>query len=225
MSFTSRQAPPSLASVTAVSPTRRRFDEDQLLDAARSVFHVHGYSAAQTADIAQAAGTSRPTVHARLGDKEEIYLRVVEREAAVFKQWIAEAYARGRHAPLGELADLGMAPMFRFASERAEGFDLLFRGDRAGQRPASLRRDVIAHVTEQLTRLIEDRQAVIGPPLGGAAATLSAACVGVAVQVCEDALDRGVDLQGAQDIAAAFVAGAFRAFVSRNASGTSERRT
>ncbi|MGN6472078.1 MAG: TetR/AcrR family transcriptional regulator [Mycobacteriales bacterium] len=202
--------------MTTISPTRRRFDEDDLLDAARAVFHAHGYSAAQTADIAHFAGTSRPTVHTRLGDKEDIYLRVIGREAAVFKDWISDAYARGRRAPLDELADLGMEPMFRFAMERKEGFDLLFRGDRAGQGPASLRRDVIADVTDQLTRLIEDRQLAMGPALGGSAATLAAACVGVAVQVCENALDRGDDLHEAHHTAASFVAGAFRGYVGRH---------
>ena len=158
------------------SPSSRRFDEAQLLDAARKVFHAEGYTAAQIADIARRAGTTKPTLYARLGNKEQIYLRVVQREADVFKHWIADAYEHGTELPLAQLAQTGMAPLFRFAAERTEGFDLLFRGDKTGERPASLRRDVVNGVTEQLTKLIERRQQAFGPALGPVADTLAAAC-------------------------------------------------
>jgi AcrR family transcriptional regulator len=195
-----------------VSPTRRRFDDDRLLDAARAAFHAEGYSATQTVDIAQQAGTTRPTIHTRLGSKEEIFLRVVQREADVFQEWIVDAYERGRDAPLSKLAIIGMEPIFKFAVERPEGFALLFRGDRAGDRPATLRRDVIGRVTELLTNLIEDRQLLFGSTVGPHAATLAAACVGVAVQVCEHALEHGTDMSDAHRVAASFVTGAFRHF-------------
>jgi AcrR family transcriptional regulator len=122
---------------TAVSPSRRRFEEDHLLDAAREVFATEGYSAAEIADIARRAGTTKPTLYARLGNKEQIYLRVVQREADVFKTWIAGAYEQGTHLPLGRLAQIGMEPLFRFAAQRSEGFGLLFRGDMTGDRPAT----------------------------------------------------------------------------------------
>jgi AcrR family transcriptional regulator len=193
-----------------VSPSQRRFDEEHLLDAARTVFHADGYAQAQTAEIARLAGTSRPTLLARLGNKEQMYLRVVEREALTFQKWIADAYERGRAAPLPELADVGMRPIFAFATERTAGFDLLFRGDRTGERPALLRRDVIGGVTHQLTDLIEYRIETFGSALGPHVGTIASACIGVAVQVCEHALDRGDDMQQAQRIASAFVESAFR---------------
>lgn len=192
------------------NPSQRRFDEEHLLDAARAVFHADGYAQAQTADIAKLAGTSRPTLLARLGNKEQMYLRVVEREAITFQGWIADAYHAGRVAPLHELADIGMRPIFAFAAQRAAGFDLLFRGDRTGERPAVLRRDVIEGVTRQLTELIEHRVETFGSALGRHVATVASACIGVAVHVCEHALDHGDDLPQAQRIASAFVENAFR---------------
>lgn len=192
------------------NPSQRRFDEEHLLDAARAVFHADGYAQAQTVDIAKLAGTSRPTLLARLGNKEQMYLRVVEREAITFQAWIAKAYEAGRVAPLHELADVGMRPIFAFAAERTAGFDLLFRGDRTGERPALLRRDVIDGVTRQLTELIEYRIETFGSPLGPHVATIASACIGVAVQVCEHALDHGDNMQQAQRIASAFVESAFR---------------
>jgi AcrR family transcriptional regulator len=195
-----------------VPPTRRRFDEDQLLDAAREVFHSDGYSAAQTSDIAERAGTTRPTLHSRLGNKEEIYLRVVQREALIFQWWITEAYQRGMTAPLPSLAHIGMEPIFRFAAERPQGYDLLFRGDRTGDRSALVRREVLDYVRRQLTGLIQERQRTFGAWFEDNVSAFAAACIGVALQVCEDALDRGVDLSEAHAFAANFVTGAARHF-------------
>ncbi|MEU5115638.1 TetR/AcrR family transcriptional regulator [Streptomyces longwoodensis] len=194
----------------STSLSGRRFDEGDLLDAARAVFHADGYAAEQIADIARRAGTIKPTFYARLGNKEQIYLHVVEREAEVFRQSVADAYERGSRLPLAELSQVGMEPLFRFASERAEGFDLLFRGERTGDRPATLRRQVVNGVTEQLTGLIKRRSEVFGSALGPHAEALAAACVGVALQVCEHTIDRGGDLNAARHLAARFVENAFQ---------------
>lgn len=187
----------------------RRFDEDDLLDAARAVFHAEGYAAAQVTDIATRAGTTKPTLYARLGNKEQIYLHVVRREAELFHQWVADAYERGSQLPLAELSKVGMEPLFRFAAERTEGFDLLFRGEKTGDQSATRKREVVNRVTEQLTTLIKRRAEVFGPNLGSNADTLAAACVGVALQVCEHTIDRGGDLDAARRLAARFVENAF----------------
>ncbi len=102
----------------------RRFDEDELLDAAREVFHAEGYSAAQIADIARRAGTTKPTFYARLGNKEEVYRRVIVREVDILRSWITAAYEQGSDTPLDEFARVGMEPLFRFAAERPEGLRL-----------------------------------------------------------------------------------------------------
>lgn len=181
------------------------------LDAARAVFHAEGYAAAQVADIARRAGMAKPTLYARLGSKEQIYLHVVRREAEVFRQWVANAYERGSRLPLAELSQVGMEPLFRFAAERAEGFNLLFRGERTGDRPATPRREVVNSVTEQLTCLIKRREEVFasrsrlqrrrprrrlrrrGPP-----------------GLCEHTIDRGGALNAVRHLAARFVENAFR---------------
>ncbi|WP_051732016.1 TetR/AcrR family transcriptional regulator [Kitasatospora phosalacinea] len=194
----------------ATSLSGRRFEEDHLLDAALRVFHAEGYTSAQIADIAHRAGTTKPTLYARLGTKEQIYLRVVQREAEAFRRSVADAYERGDRLPLRELTEVGMEPLFRFAAERAEGFGLLFRGDETGDRTAALRREVVNDVTEQLTALIRRRQDAFGPDFGPRADLLAAACVGVARQVCEHAIDTGTDLGAAQHLAARFVENALR---------------
>ncbi|WAL74660.1 TetR/AcrR family transcriptional regulator [Kitasatospora sp. YST-16] len=199
-----------MSAQSATSLSGRRFEEDHLLDAALRIFHAEGYTSAQIADIAQQAGTTKPTLYARLGNKEQIYLRVVQREAEAFRKSVADAYKKGDRLPLPALAEVGMEPLFRFAAERAEGFGLLFRGDKTGDRTAALRREVVADVTEQLTALIKRRQDVFGPDFGPQVSLLAAACVGVARQVCEHAIDSGTDLGVAQHLAARFVENAFR---------------
>ncbi|MFG2430533.1 TetR/AcrR family transcriptional regulator [Streptomyces sp. NPDC048590] len=193
----------------STSLSGRRFEEGHLLDAARAVFHAEGYSAAQVADIARRAGTTKPTLYARLGNKEQIYLLVVQREAEVFNGWIADAYEQGSGRRLSELARIGMDPLFRFAAERVEGFDLLFRGEKTGDQQGALRREVVSGVTEQLTNLIKLRQKSFGPDLGTAADALAAACVGVALQVCEHTIDHCGDLEAARQVAERFVGNAF----------------
>lgn len=199
---------------TTSSPTHRRFDDDVLLDAARAVFSASGYHATQTSEIASVAGTTRPTLHARLGSKEQMYQQVLAREAHVFLSWIEAAYEKGREVPLDALADVGMEPLFRLAQERLEGFNLLFRGDRGGEQATSLRRSIVERVTRRLAALIEERQVLFGASVGPQGPVLAAACVGVAVQVCEQALDTGLSLREAHRIASQFVSGAFRGMVS-----------
>lgn len=202
-----------------ISPNRRRFDQGNLLDAARLVFSTAGYEAAQTADMAIEAGTTRATLHARLGSKQDIYEQVLNREAEIFDQWITQAYSQGRGLPLSQLSEIGMAPIFRFAAERPEGFALLFRGARRTGHAAATRRDVIARVTGQLTELIDKRQIAFQSDLKQPTSLLAAACVGVAVNICEHAIDQCLDLGAAHRLAAEFVDGALRHIMTPKADG------
>lgn len=191
-------------------PSGRRFEVGALLDAARDVFYADGFALAQVADIARAAGTTKPTLYARLGNKEQIYRLVVGREAELFRGQVADTYARGGDLPLAELAEFGMGPLFRLARDRPSGFHLLFRDDFAGTEVAAIRRGVVGDVTEQLAALIRHRQKGRGGDLGVIADLAAAACVGLARQVCERAIERGDDLGIAQRLAAQFVENAIR---------------
>jgi AcrR family transcriptional regulator len=82
----------------ASSLSGRRFEEEHLLDAARAVFHADGFASAQVADIARGAGTTKPTLYARLGNKEQIYMQVLQRDAEV--SWVGRRLgARKPFAP------------------------------------------------------------------------------------------------------------------------------
>jgi AcrR family transcriptional regulator len=200
-----------MSTVPLVAPSRVRFSEDSLLDAARDVFEKSGYHGAQVAEIALHAGTTKPTLYARLGGKREIYLRVVEREALVLKGWFYDVYERAEDLPLSEFAYAGVEPIFRFARERRPGFDMLFRNELGGTGREMSERGK-DEVIEQLTGAMVRRVRRFGRELSGAnAGVLAAAATGVALQVCEYAIDHDHDLEAASRTAAHFIDSAFRA--------------
>ncbi|WP_019637704.1 TetR/AcrR family transcriptional regulator [Paenibacillus fonticola] len=57
----------------------REFDVDQALDAALCVFWRKGYEGASYTDLTQATGVERPALYSAFGNKEALFLRVIER--------------------------------------------------------------------------------------------------------------------------------------------------
>jgi AcrR family transcriptional regulator len=198
-----------MATQTTPAPWRRRYTEDELLDAALATFDASGYHAAQIADIATAAGTTKPTLYARLGSKEEIYLRLVEREAERFKTLLASAYQQAAALPLTELVGLSVSAFFDFARNERPSFDLLFRSEPGRPGPEIGRRavdEVIDHIAELGAAVYVRTGRAPGPSVE----LLAAAHAGVAVQVCLYAIDHERDLDEAEKLAAAYIEGAQR---------------
>lgn len=61
----------------------RNFNLDTALDRALEVFWRHGFQAASLADLTAAMGLSKPSLYAAFGDKEALYLKALERYAAL----------------------------------------------------------------------------------------------------------------------------------------------
>ena len=64
----------------------REFDEGEVLASVLSVFWQKGYSGASLPDLSEAAGVTRPSLYAALGDKLSMYLRALD----VFKKGLQE---------------------------------------------------------------------------------------------------------------------------------------
>jgi AcrR family transcriptional regulator len=60
----------------------RSFDENEVLDRVKEVFHEKGFSAASLDDLCAAAGLNRPSLYAAFGNKEDLYIRVIARMGA-----------------------------------------------------------------------------------------------------------------------------------------------
>ena len=57
----------------------RVFDEEQALEAALGVFWRSGYQGASLAELTNAMGISKPSLYAAFGNKEQLYLKALER--------------------------------------------------------------------------------------------------------------------------------------------------
>ncbi|MCD0502493.1 TetR/AcrR family transcriptional regulator [Bordetella petrii] len=108
-----------------------------VLDAARDVFLAHGFAAATTDMIQQAAGVSKATVYAYYPTKEALFAAAIERQCATHVGALRamQPGAGGTRAVLSELAlaylDFGLAPpglsLFRVAIAEASRFPELGR--------------------------------------------------------------------------------------------------
>jgi len=57
----------------------RSFDPDKVLDAARDVFWARGYAGASYEQITEATGLQKPSLYAAFGDKQALFLQVLDR--------------------------------------------------------------------------------------------------------------------------------------------------
>src|SRR5919198_67094 len=67
-------------------------DEEELLEEALAIFAERGFDGPSMDDVAAAARTTKPTLYARFGSKEQLYERVVRREADAFIAHILASY-------------------------------------------------------------------------------------------------------------------------------------
>ena len=59
----------------------RSFDTGKALDRALDVFWRNGYQGASLSDLTKAMGINRPSLYAAFGDKEKLFLKVLDRYA------------------------------------------------------------------------------------------------------------------------------------------------
>ncbi|WP_017586652.1 TetR/AcrR family transcriptional regulator [Nocardiopsis ganjiahuensis] len=105
----------------------RRVREQQLIDAAVTAFSRGDYHTVSVEEIAEAAGTSKPTVYHYLGSKEGIFTACVRREM----ERLIEAVRAAVHDPSAPLGDdplrRGMQAFFTFVVENRESWTVLYR--------------------------------------------------------------------------------------------------
>ncbi len=167
------------------------------------MFAARGYHAAQMADLASAAGTTKPTLYARLGSKEQIFRRVLEREAASLTSFLYAAYADAAGRPLSDMIELATLAFFRYAQSQRAGFELLFRSEPAAP-GEGIADQAMEEVTGRITELFREFNRRTGRREQRSDALLAAAGVGVARQVCQYALDNDYDLENAGALASSF---------------------
>lgn len=103
----------------------RAVREQQMLDAAVSVFARKGFHASSMDDIAEAAEISKPMLYLYLGSKEQLFGACLDREAARF----LEAVTAGVHPelPPREQVANGINSVFAFAAAHRDIWLVLYR--------------------------------------------------------------------------------------------------
>ena len=197
------------AAPITTAPGRQRFTDDDLLDTARDVFSRRGYHAAQMSEIAARAATTKPTLYARLGSKQQIYLAVLAREAAALTGYLYDAYKLTAGRPMHEMVEIANLALFRFAEQHRVGFELLFRDEPSAPGTGTGER-VMNEVTDRVSELVASVLERSGRRAGPSSSLIAAAGVGVARQVCQYALEHRLDLPTAGTLASAFTAAAMR---------------
>lgn len=126
-----------------------RPSDDLLLDAARDVFDENGYHATSMESIAARADSTKPTLYAHFGSKEQLYRAALQREAGELRGWLFAAYESAAGLSMEEQVRADMLAFFQYATEHPAGFGLLF-GDTASGPAAEVRDELMQSISGQI---------------------------------------------------------------------------
>jgi len=168
---------------------RKPISEDAFLDAATELFARQGYGATSVDQIAQRAGSTKPTLYARFASKEELHARAVEREAALLTRHLFAAYDRAEQQGLRLGVTLGMRAAFEFAELRPDSVALLFEPDTSAP-PGDAAARAVRSVIERVARIVRpllSRSGDVGPAGAELLAALLVSLSNTAVRHARDA--------------------------------------
>lgn len=128
----------------------RKVREQQIIDAAVTVFARRGYRAAVVDEISELAGISKPMVYLYLGSKEGLFVACVQREGERLVAAFRSAATAG--ATPEERLRAGLSAFFAFVTEYRDSWVILHRqapevGETIADELARMRRSVMTEVT------------------------------------------------------------------------------
>jgi AcrR family transcriptional regulator len=163
---------PEVTGAGSAAP-RHRPTKDEILDAACSVFAAEGFARANMEVIAARAGTTKPTLYARFGAKEQLFVTVLRREHDLLNSWVAAEYLAGEGEPFRKRLSQWVAAYFSFVRERPDGFRLTFEGERHAAAATAVEKAMDERI-DAIARLVSDRS---GRPAGGGGPRVVAAAI------------------------------------------------
>ena len=107
----------------------RRFDPEQAVATAQSLFHARGYDAVSVADLTTALGINPPSFYAAFGSKAGLYARTLSRYTAAEGVPLAEILRPGRSVAEA-LAEVLEDAARRYAANPAAAGCLVIEGAR-----------------------------------------------------------------------------------------------
>jgi len=118
---------------TEIPPRRgrpRRFDPDEAVATAQSLFHERGYDSVSVADVSEALGINPPSFYAAFASKAGLYARVLDRYSA--KDGIPFAEILDPERPVAEcLASILEAAAHHYAADPVATGCLVLEGTRS----------------------------------------------------------------------------------------------
>src|SRR4051794_29771182 len=99
----------------------------QLLDVALEVFAQRGFHGASMAEVAKAAGVTKPVLYQHFGSKRDLYLQLLDDVGQRLLEEVQKATASAG-GPRQQVAS-GFVAYFQFVADHESAFRLLFGGD------------------------------------------------------------------------------------------------
>lgn len=99
----------------------------QLLDVALQAFARHGYRGTSVLEVARAAGVTKPVLYQHFSSKRALYLELIDDVAGRLEEAVAKA-AGDAEGPRQQV-EAGFAAYFRFVTDQADAFRVLFTVD------------------------------------------------------------------------------------------------
>lgn len=189
---------------TAVRPS-----DDTLLDGVLSVFAADGFDNVTMEQLATAAETSKPTLYAHFGTKEQLFDACARREAASLLEWMRESYRLAQGFDLDRHIATTTRALFDFAATRSEGFHVLFGAPTAG-RAHEVRTATIQSVADTVAELIRNEYGGADLEWGASADFCAAAIADIGVRGVQQALAQHLDFGAAADLTIAIIVAAMR---------------
>src|SRR2546423_11948869 len=146
----------------------------QLLDVSLEVFAQRGFHGASMAEVAEAAGVTKPVLYQHFRSKRELYLELLDDVGQRLLEEVQKATAAAG-GPRQQVAG-GFAAYFRFVADNESAFRLLFGGD--GREADAEFADAIRRVEDAIAVAVaalieaeidEDHRRGPGPRVGGLA--------------------------------------------------------
>ncbi len=185
-------------------PRPRVHTDATILNAARAEFAANGFSAASMERIAASAGTTKPTLYTRFGDKETLYERTISERARALLDHLFASYDKAVELSVHEMIDTATRAYLDFFADEPQDFDLLFHPDRS--RPATeLADQVLDSIISGITELVAEVLARSNRQAPNAARLIAAMMVGAAHNTLRQVShDRRLDRDHAAQLVTSF---------------------
>ncbi len=164
--------------------TRNRPTDEQLLDAACEVIAEVGADRATMTAIAERGGTTRVTLYAHFGSRDELVARVINRELDTFTSFMFRVYDESEDMPYGARARHSVQCLFDYARNHPAGLRVLMGHSGGG----GSNRRLYAALEPRISARLRKNYAERGADISAGADTLASLLLGMSLDVAHRAL-------------------------------------